>query len=215
MGLKEALQTLAENFADEVLSAVRGASLDELLGEVGEGHASAARAPRASAHAAPSKSAKPGRSSSVKTGRLARRSLAQIQEAAQGVAKLLRGKKDGLRAEDIRTALSLDVREVPRILQQGLVDKLFRILGGAKRSTTYGLGKGKPAKAAKPARAAKAKARKPAKAAKAKPRKVAKPRKATKPRKAAKSRASKKAHAKAAPKTNHATATAAPAPAAA
>lgn len=209
MGLKEALQTLAENFADEVLSAVRGASLDELLGEVGEGHASAARAPRASAHAAPSKSAKPGRSSSVKTGRLARRSLAQIQEAAQGVAKLLRGKKDGLRAEDIRKALSLDVREVPRILQQGLVDKLFRILGGAKRSTTYGLGKGKPAKAAKPARAAKAKARKPAKAAKAKPRKVAKP------RKAAKSRASKKAHAKAAPKTNHATATAAPAPAAA
>ena len=44
--------------------------------------------------------------------------------------------------------LELDRREVPRILQQGLADKLFRVLSGAKRSTTYGLGKS--AKTAKP-----------------------------------------------------------------
>ena len=196
MNLKEALQTLAANFAAEVLAAVRGASLDELLGETGSSTTLAATVRAPSAESAPSKSAKAGRP--AKAGRLARRSIEQIQEAAAGVAKLLQKEKDGLRAEDIRKALELDKREVPRILQQGLADKLFRIIGGAKRATTYGVGKAKakPAKA-KPRKAAEAKAVKTKPARKAK---AAKPRKA----KAAPKKAASKRAPKVSAKTNHA-----------
>jgi hypothetical protein len=44
--------------------------------------------------------------------------------------------KDGLRAEEIRTALKLDVREVPRVLKEGLKTKKLKAKG-QKRATTY------------------------------------------------------------------------------
>jgi Fic family protein len=48
----------------------------------------------------------------------------------------VRAKKTGLRSEEIRRALKLDVREVPRVLKEGLTKKKLRSKG-QKRATTY------------------------------------------------------------------------------
>jgi hypothetical protein len=43
---------------------------------------------------------------------------------------------EGLRAEQIRTALSLQAKEMPRVLKEGVSTKKLRIKG-QKRATTY------------------------------------------------------------------------------
>jgi Fic family protein len=48
----------------------------------------------------------------------------------------VKAKKTGLRSEEIRRALKLDVREVPRVLKEGLTKKKLRSKG-QKRATTY------------------------------------------------------------------------------
>jgi hypothetical protein len=126
MTLRTKLNELAHQFADEVLEAVRSASLEELLGESGT--------PRNSVRAlAQSRAmAKPARSST----RLARRSPEDIKQTLDQVHVLLKGKKAGLRSEDIRKALKLDVREMPRVLKEGLTAKRLTSKG-QKRATTY------------------------------------------------------------------------------
>ena len=171
MSLKEALQTLALNFADEVLAAVRSASLEELLWE-GDTSSASARAPRAASARAASPKGKAAKA--PKSGRLPRRSPEQLMAAVDDVVSLLKKHKDGLRSEEIRKALDMDVREVPRVIQHGIANKSFKVLHGEKRATTYGIGKGgaskpAPAKKSKPAKAAKAVSKK---TAKAKPRKA-------------------------------------------
>jgi hypothetical protein len=52
------------------------------------------------------------------------------------VVILVRKNKEGLRSEQIRKALKLDVREVPRILKQGLATKKLKSKG-QKRATVY------------------------------------------------------------------------------
>jgi hypothetical protein len=52
------------------------------------------------------------------------------------VTKLVKSRPKGLRAEEIRKMLGLDVREVPRILKEGLAKKKLRSTG-QKRATTY------------------------------------------------------------------------------
>jgi hypothetical protein len=121
--LRSNLADLANSFAESVLAAVRAASLEELLPQ-GE------------------RSARGGRELPVplpkrKGGRLARRSseqIAQTLDRVVGVVKSSKGK--GLRAEEIRKALQLDVREVPRVLKEGLRTKKLKAKG-QKRATTY------------------------------------------------------------------------------
>ncbi len=48
----------------------------------------------------------------------------------------MKGKKDGLRAEQIRVALKMQSKEMPRVLQQGLAKKKLKSRG-RKRATTY------------------------------------------------------------------------------
>ena len=69
--------------------------------------------------------------------RLARRSLAQIEATLAKVVAAVRatGGK-GLRAEDIRRQLGLDVREMPRVLKEGVRAKKLKAKG-RKRATTY------------------------------------------------------------------------------
>ena len=69
-------------------------------------------------------------------GRLARRSAGDIANTLAKVVGLLKGKKSGLRAEQIRGALRLDRREMPRVLREGIAKKALRSKG-AKRATTY------------------------------------------------------------------------------
>jgi hypothetical protein len=146
--LRSNIQQLASTFAAAVVSAIRGANLDDILSlaESGEGSESApARArtrttttakrkaaPAALAAAAPSPA--PARKS--KGGRLRRRSAEDIAKALAQVVSLVKTKKAGLRAEQIRAALKMESKEMPRILKEGLGKKVLKSRG-QKRSTTY------------------------------------------------------------------------------
>lgn len=128
--LKQTIESLAQTFAAQVLTAIRSSSLEDILGQ-GDGTAARTRGPKApgAAKAEPAKTTKP-------RGRLARRSVDQIQAQVASVVALLKKSPDGLRSEEIRGALKLDRREVPRVLAEGLKGKAIR-KRGAKRATTY------------------------------------------------------------------------------
>lgn len=70
-----------------------------------------------------------------KAGRLARRSLEAIQAELATVVALLK-KKPGLHSEEIRDALKLDKRALPRTLAEGLKTRALK-KKGSKRATTY------------------------------------------------------------------------------
>jgi hypothetical protein len=134
--LKTNLQSLAASFADDVVRAIRGASLQELLGEVGNGPRPARRA----AASEPSRAAR--------RGRLKRRSAADISNAVDRIAALLGQHKSGLRAEQIRQQLRVQAKELPRPLTEGLKAKRYS-KRGQKRATVYFVGAGGAAKGRK------------------------------------------------------------------
>src|SRR5208337_831991 len=100
---------LAESFASGVLRAIRGASLDDLMTESG--------AHRGAPAGARSPSARAGRK--ARSGRLARRSADDINKSLSSVVGLVKS-KGAMRSEQIRDALKLDKRELPRVLHEGL-----------------------------------------------------------------------------------------------
>jgi hypothetical protein len=98
--------------------------------------AKAAKAPAKAHVAAPLVKAKGSKGKASKRAtRLPRRSLEEIKKTLSEVVKLV-GKGKGLRAEEIRTAMNLDLREVPRVLKEGLATKVLKAKG-QKRATTY------------------------------------------------------------------------------
>lgn len=72
----------------------------------------------------------------LRKGPLPRRTPEQIAKTLRRVLGLVKSKRSGLRAEEIRSALKLDVREMPRVLREGLKTKQLRSKG-QKRATTY------------------------------------------------------------------------------
>ena len=124
--LRSQLNELAQSFADGVLAAVRNASLEDLVAESGNGRRAASGG--GGGQPEPLRKAR---------GRLTRRSQEQIEAVLAKVIAAVRatGGK-GLRAEEIRKTLGLDVREVPRVLQEGLRTKKLKSRG-QKRATTY------------------------------------------------------------------------------
>ncbi|MGH7296202.1 MAG: hypothetical protein ACRELB_14770 [Polyangiaceae bacterium] len=125
--LHSKLNDLASAFADSVLSAIRTASLDDLV--VGARPApSARRTPGRGDHAGPSEAPKPT------NGRLARRGPQDIAKTLGLVVAAL--KTSPMRAEEIQKLLQLDKRELPRVLKEGLKTKKLR-KKGEKRATTY------------------------------------------------------------------------------
>lgn len=154
--LRNRLNDLATAFASGVLEAIRGISLDELLSETSKGggrptslvrEASTRLAARALPAAAPSGAPR----SLGRGGRLARRSADDIGRVIEAIVTLLKQSPRGLRAEQIRTRLGLQAKEMPRPLKEALASgRLGK--SGQKRSTTYfAKGAGSPAKAAAPA----------------------------------------------------------------
>jgi hypothetical protein len=130
--LRSQLDALAANFAKEILAALQGASLQELLGPgsaatVGNGRP---RAPVATA--APTTLPKAARSS----GRLRRRSAKEIQAMLNKIVLLVKTHKEGMRAEEIRSKLGMQAKEMPRILKEGISKKKLSSKG-QKRATTY------------------------------------------------------------------------------
>jgi hypothetical protein len=132
--LRSTLDSLATTFANAVLDAIKGASLQELLAESAGGARrvtgrASAPARKAGASPAASRAVKP-------SGRLPRRSPEEIGKTLDRIHGLLKGKKAGMRSEEIRKALKLDVREMPRVLKEGLAKKRLKSRG-QKRATTY------------------------------------------------------------------------------
>ena len=139
MTLHAHLQSLASQFVSEILSALQTATLSELQGT--GIRVAPPILPRVHGdRPAPSPA-------TTSTGRLKRRTLEEVQAVVGQLVTLLGKHPAGLRAEQIRTLMSLDVREVPRILKEAVGGKGVKILSGRKRSTLYGLrsAAGKPA----------------------------------------------------------------------
>jgi hypothetical protein len=70
------------------------------------------------------------------SGRLARRSPKEIASRAEKIATLLKKRPEGARSEEIRAALGIDRKELPRPLAFLLAAKRVRTKG-EKRATTY------------------------------------------------------------------------------
>jgi hypothetical protein len=119
--LRSKLADLAASFADSVVDAIRSASLHELLQET-----SHPRAHRVDAKAF----------GAARSGRLPRRSADEIVAVLDEIVGLVSKHKDGLRAEQIRSELGLQAKELPRVLKEGLMTKRLRSKG-QKRATTY------------------------------------------------------------------------------
>jgi hypothetical protein len=134
--LRTALQDLAARFAVDVLAAIRGASLQELLAETGGAPRPTAGRPRGRAKATPPVAARPAAPvpARARGGRLARRSPADIEKALGLIVAAL--KAGPMRSEQIQRALGLDKRELPRVLKHGLATKKLKAKG-QKRATMY------------------------------------------------------------------------------
>ena len=136
--LHDTINALASEFAHSLLAALRGASLEEIITETTHGKRGPGR-PRAVAVAV---AAAAPRARRGKGGRLRRRSATDIAGVVTKIVALLHANPKGLRAEQIRTKLGLDSREMPRPLAEALRKKLVS-KKGRKRATTYFAGKGK------------------------------------------------------------------------
>jgi hypothetical protein len=130
MSLRSQLNELAAQFADAVVQAIRGSSLEELLAQSGGAPRRGPGRPRGPT--APGEPKARARAS----GRLPRRSAEEIAAELERVVALVKKSKAGLRAEEIRAALKLLPKEMPRILKEGLAAKVLKSKG-QKRATTY------------------------------------------------------------------------------
>jgi hypothetical protein len=119
--------------------AIRGASLEEILGETSRGPVRRGPGrPRGSSNNAKTAAKGEGTSAPARKsrGRLRRRSLAEITKALEQVVALVKSKKEGLRAEQIRKKLGLESKELPRVLKEGIAKKQLTAKG-QKRATVY------------------------------------------------------------------------------
>jgi hypothetical protein len=136
---------LASQFATGILEAIRGASLEDILAETSGGRAGArASHPEATV----------GGTTKRKSGRLPRRSAGDISSLVESIVGLLQSKPEGMRAEEIRSALGLEAKELPRPIAEALASQKIS-KKGQKRATTY-FARGAGGKASpKPARGSK------------------------------------------------------------
>src|SRR3984957_12406977 len=132
--LRSQLDALAANFASAIIAALQGASLHELVST--DGRKTAANGPRTRATEGGGGQPDPLRTPRGKNGRLPRRSAADIAKTLDKIVLLVKTQKNGLRAEEIRSKLGMQAKEMPRILKQGLAAKKLTSKGH-KRATTY------------------------------------------------------------------------------
>ena len=140
--LRSQLDQLARSFAEQVISAIRGSSLQELTATNGRvartdaprafASSGAARKAVTEATGTATRTARAARSS----GRLPRRSADEIAAELDKIVALVKRHKDGLRAEAIRSNLGMQSKEMPRILKEGIAKKKLSSKG-QKRATTY------------------------------------------------------------------------------
>lgn len=136
--LRSTIDRLASQFAGSIIEALRGASLEELMEVAGSrGAARRGRAAGASGGAAPEAGAR-GRG---RGGRLGRRTADDIAQMIDRIVEEVAKSADGLRAEQIRDALGVEAKELPRPLADAIASgRLTK--SGQKRATTYKVGAG-------------------------------------------------------------------------
>lgn len=134
--LQSQVQDLARAFAEQVVGALRTASLGELVSTRSEVSVNTARPlPRHISKATPGAALRTP-TGARSNGRLPRRSAEAIQATLDKVVTLVRKHKNGLRAEEIRATLGLLSKEMPRVLKDGISKKKLTTKG-QKRATTY------------------------------------------------------------------------------
>jgi hypothetical protein len=135
--LQSKLTELAQAFAGSVLAAARSVSLDELLTGTHRGRPETHVVNGAKAPVEEATPKRPARARAASaTGRLPRRSADDIAAALDQVVALVKKHREGLRAEQIRTELRMQAKEMPRVLKEGLAKKKLKAKG-QKRATTY------------------------------------------------------------------------------
>ena len=188
--LSEKLKQLAATFADAVSEVVETEMRDRMTNALSALGATGGSGDTEVRRGRPTKTPKE-KTGKSKSGRLARRSLEEIQAVVADVVKLVSKHPDGLRSETIRTELDLDVREVPRVLKEGVAMGALKSTG-QKRATVYFAGKG--SKTPKAKKASSKKTPKAKAASKKAPKKAAKKNKAKAASRKAKAKVSKSAN---------------------
>jgi hypothetical protein len=143
--LRNTIETLATHFAASVLDALRSASIDELVDVAGTGGAtrrgpgrprSAERDAAANGAASSAPRRRAGRG-----GRLGRRTASDITRMIESIVSVLTKAGAGMRAEQIREALGVEAKELPRPLAEAISGGRIT-KSGQKRATTYFAGSG-------------------------------------------------------------------------
>jgi hypothetical protein len=129
MTLRSQLDAIAADFARQVLSIVQGASLHELAG-----HGGTPQRRGDGGGGQPDTLSAPKRRG--KGGRLPRRSAEEIAKSLDKIVLLVKTHKEGMRAEELRSKLGMEPKEMPRILKEGIARKKLTTKG-QKRATTY------------------------------------------------------------------------------
>jgi hypothetical protein len=134
---KSTIADLAQQFANQVLAAVKTASLSEILGTSGAAAGGRGRG-RAAVVAAGAEGGRVGRAGPRRGrgGRMARRSPDDIAKVADQIVAILKKNSKGLRSEQIQSELGLAKNEIPRPLAKALQEKRIS-KKGEKRATTY------------------------------------------------------------------------------
>lgn len=130
--LKSTIESLANEFAMSIISALRAASIDELTGVSGVSGVS----PRAARVRAPAAEPTTVGRKRGRGGRLGRRTPEDIGRMVDNIVTLLQKSPEGLRAEQIREALDCQAKELPRPLADALAEGRIS-KSGQKRATTY------------------------------------------------------------------------------
>ena len=137
--LRSTIDRLAAQFAESIIATLRGASLDELMDVAGA--RGAGRRGRAGAGAGPGAAGDLGARRRGRGGRLGRRTPDDIARMVDGIVELLQKNAEGLRAEQIREALNVEAKELPRPLADAVAGGRITTTG-QKRATTYFAGPG-------------------------------------------------------------------------
>jgi hypothetical protein len=132
--LRSTIESLASEFAANVLAALRGASLDELADVAGRGAPRRGPGrPRSDAGESLAAAAPKRRG---RGGRLGRRSAGDISKMIESIVDALQKNASGLRAEQIRETLGVEAKELPRPLAEAISSGRIT-KSGQKRATTY------------------------------------------------------------------------------
>jgi hypothetical protein len=124
--LNSSIQSLADAFATKVLAAIRGASLEEILGKTSPTRRGPGR-PRRSAATPTRRGAKRGR---------VRRTAGDIAAVANRIVSFVAKHRKGIRGEQIRKELGIAKNAWMKPLGVALASKKLRKTG-KKRATTY------------------------------------------------------------------------------